>query len=530
MPRRKTHAEFIEEMTLKHPSIEVLGRYKNSSTQIEVKCKTCGHDWATLPSNLVNTGTGCPRCACRKRGKASRMDANEFTRRLYDVNPLIIVSGQYQGTGKRIRVICKRCGYEWEAWPSGLLRGGRCPACSHGHTSFAEQFIAEALRRQFGNEKIESPNRTLIGKELDIFIPSAKIAIEPGSWFWHRKKISRDAEKRKLSHEKGVRLITIYDAYPAEKAAPFPDDCWIFTNDLGSEVGHATLKTIVADLITIIDPCSIPEDIDWKEVEHLALLRSGMRSTEDFVSELKSIRDDIEILSNYAGSNAPIMCRCKKCGHEWSPTPHSLLSQQSGCPKCAGSLKKTTEQFKKELEKINPNIEVLGEYGNIQSNIECRCKICGHIWYPRPLGLLNGTGCPNCYRMRPSPIKKEASQFLEEISALNPDIEIVGDYSGSAERIAVRCVKCGHEWNPTANSLLSGHGCPKCGGALKKSTEQFVRDLDQVNPDVEVLGDYITSKTKIRCRCKLCGNEWSPTPNDLLRGRRCPKCRKSNIY
>ena len=524
MPRRKTHDEFIGEMASKHPNIEVIGQYQNSSTRIDVRCRVCGHKWAPTPSSLVNLGSGCPKCSRRNVGESARTDPSEFVQRAHEANPLIAITGEYQDTSKRISVLCTRCGYKWDAWPSGILRGARCPACSHGHTSYMEQFIAEALRRLFGDASVESPNRTLIGKELDIYVPAARLAIEPGSWFWHKKKTSKDAIKRELARSKGIRLLTIYDAFPDGAKVPFREDCWTFPIDLGSEAGHETLKDVVARLASIIDPNASTENINWTEIEYIALLRSGMKSTEEFIAELQSIRDDIEVLSDYKGSNVPVRCRCKKCGHEWSPTPHSLLSQQSGCPKCAGSLKKTTEQFIEELRAVNPNIEVLGEYSNIQGKIECRCKTCGHIWSPIPLGLLNGTGCPNCYRMRPSPIQKKESDFIEDLKTVNPEIEVIGNYSGSAQTIKVRCTKCGYVWEPTANSLLTSHGCPSCAGALKKTTDEFASELAGINPNVEVLGEYVTSKTKTLCRCKLCGHKWSPTPNSLLRGYGCPKC------
>ena len=64
--------------------------------------------------------------------------------------------------------------------------------------------------------------------------------------------------------------------------------------------------------------------------------------------------------------------------------------------------KKTHEEFIKELELINPNIEVLGKYTRALNNIEVRCKIDNHIWNPTPANLLslssNGhsRGCPVC--------------------------------------------------------------------------------------------------------------------------------------
>ena len=34
MPKKKTHEEFVEEMKVKNPNIEILGRYINSTTKI----------------------------------------------------------------------------------------------------------------------------------------------------------------------------------------------------------------------------------------------------------------------------------------------------------------------------------------------------------------------------------------------------------------------------------------------------------------------------------------------------------------
>ena len=43
-----------------------------------------------------------------------------------------------------------------------------------------------------------------------------------------------------------------------------------------------------------------------------------------------------------------------------------------------GKIKRTTEQFKKEMSTINPDIEILGEYTGSHNKILCYCKLCGH--------------------------------------------------------------------------------------------------------------------------------------------------------
>ena len=58
----------------------------------------------------------------------------------------------------------------------------------------------------------------------------------------------------------------------------------------------------------------------------------------------------------------------------------------------------------------------------------------------------------------------------------------------------------------------------------KKTHEEYVLELAEKNPKIEVLASYIDSNTKILHRCKLCGNEWSLKPGHALAGVACRKC------
>ena len=73
-------------------------------------------------------------------------------------------------------------------------------------------------------------------------------------------------------------------------------------------------------------------------------------------------------------------------------------------------------------------------------------------------------------------------------------------------------------------------GCPYCIGR-NKTTESFKAELLNINPNIEVIGEYIDAKTYILCKCLIDGNEWSSTPNALLKGEGCPICGRisSNI-
>ena len=124
------------------------------------------------------------------------------------------------------------------------------------------------------------------------------------------------------------------------------------------------------------------------------------KTNKDIIPLIKN--KDVELISEYLGNEKPIKCRCKKCGHEWITLPKALITNGSGCPICgrAKAVKaetKTREQFIKDLEKVNPHIEVIGDYINTHTKIKCKCKIDGTVWYAYPSNLLNGSaGCPYC--------------------------------------------------------------------------------------------------------------------------------------
>ena len=74
--------------------------------------------------------------------------------------------------------------------------------------------------------------------------------------------------------------------------------------------------------------------------------------------------------------------------------------------------------------------------------------------------------------------------------------------------------------------LRSGKfGCPYCSGKYK-TTEDFKEELNLISPNYEVLGEYVSARTKILTRCLACCHEWSPVPNSLLQGQGCPICAK----
>lgn len=59
----------------------------------------------------------------------------------------------------------------------------------------------------------------------------------------------------------------------------------------------------------------------------------------------------------------------------------------------------------------------------------------------------------------------------------------------------------------------------------RKTQDDYVKEVyDLVGDKYTVLGQYDKAKTKVLMRHETCGNEYSVTPSNFLRGHRCPCC------
>ena len=245
------------------------------------------------------------------------------------------------------------------------------------------------------------------------------------------------------------------------------------------------------------------------------------RTTKDFKEILKEKNPNIELLGKYINSYTKTLFRCKVDGYEWETRPNTVL-QGSGCPKCARKgLTMTHSDFVERMKPISPNIEIVGNYVNTYTSIECRCKIDGYTWKARPYNLLRGFGCAKCSNNAFKPYE----EFVEQLHEINPNVEVIGEYKNSSTKIKCKCKIDGHEWEVIPFNLLKGYQCPKCSLKLRRKPHgEFIKELEEINPNIEVLDNYINAHTKLRCRCKKDGYEWLVRPNSLLSGSGCPKC------
>lgn len=160
---------------------------------------------------------------------------------------------------------------------------------------------------------------------------------------------------------------------------------------------------------------------------------------------------------------------------------------KKGCKYCHGK-NKTTDDFKKEIFAIQPNIIILNEYtgSDTQNRIYCKCSVCGYEWDTSPATLRNGSGCPMCAN-RSRSLKEQMSQgdFEAKLSKVQPNLKIIGEYCGTHKLISVKCLKHNVIWESyPANLLNKSSQCKLCRS----------ENADIQSTGEKIISDYLTKR------------------------------------
>lgn len=244
---------------------------------------------------------------------------------------------------------------------------------------------------------------------------------------------------------------------------------------------------------------------------------SRRKTHEEYVTQVTDINPNIEVIGIYVANNIKVLHKCKIDGYEWEAIPSNIL-RGKGCPLCGRRIK-SHDEYLNDVNRVNPNIEVVERYIDSKTKILHRCKIDGYEWNAQPNSILNGCGCPVC-----SNKKKTTDIFKKELFEINKDIIIDGDYINSSTKIRCVCRIDGYTWDAFPNNLLKGVGCPVCYGNKRKTHQEYVADVKNIDSNIEVIETYINAKTKILHKCKIDGTEWMMDPHHILIGRGCPLC------
>lgn len=243
--KRKTHEQFLKDMEEKgDPNVIIIGEYEKDNIKIKCKCKKCGHEWESTPSNLLQ-GQGCPFCA-NKKVSIENCFATKHPELMKFLKNKTDGYNHTYGSGDKVICICPDCGNEKITDFNALNNNGfSCPIC--GDTiSFPNKFIRymildESIQNQIDIFKFELTMNLDKKCRLDVYFEkdNKKYAIEMQglqheTLKWRNKILPKikelDDYKRDKLKEKGIIEIEI-DA----KESNFD---YIYNNIINSELNN----------------------------------------------------------------------------------------------------------------------------------------------------------------------------------------------------------------------------------------------------------------------------------------------------
>ena len=195
-------------------------------------------------------------------------------------------------------------------------------------------------------------------------------------------------------------------------------------------------------------------------------------------------KDIYEIVDkSYVKVSDKVEVKCKICGNVFKIRSSDFLKGR-GCPICHPFPKKyTVEEFKKKLKELMPNLEVVSEYNGSEEPIYVHCKIHNYKFKTTPKRLISGNNCQKCYDDRRSIVqRKDINVLLDELSKIN-DYEypnIFEEYENNKSKITSVC-KIHGEFKATANKLLRGASCPKCEQSMFENYIEHILYNNNIN-------------------------------------------------
>ena len=507
--KKKTTESFKRELfDLVGDEYSVLGEYINGDTEIKIKHNCCGHEFYIKPKNFLKTKK-CPLCNPPKNKKCSSSEFKEKIYVMYGYEYSIL--GEYINNSTKILVKHNACGHEYYVRPANMLRGNKCPECFGVKKKNTEIFKGEVFN--------------LVGDEyevLDEYVNNnTKISIKHNTCGYQYSV-------RPSSFLKGSRCPNCFGTNKKDTKSFKQELFYLVENEdevLGEYINSNTkilMRHNKCGHEYMVTPASILSGTRCPNC-----FGNKKKTNEQFIEEVyRNVKDEYSVLGEYINSNTKILMRHNSCGHEYMVEPRKFLSKRR-CPKCAGNIKKTTEQFKEEVfSQVKDEYDVLGEYVTSGVKILMKHNVCNHEYLVRPSDFLNKkTRCPNCFGY----LKKTTEQFKEEVfEQVGDEYNVLGEYIEANTKILMKHNVCNHEYLVTPSAFLNNKSrCPKCVGGVARSQEEFIEIFNKkFGNEYTLLSEYKNSSTPVLIKHNVCNHQYSTSPSNLTKEKytKCPKC------
>lgn len=234
--------------------------------------------------------------------------------------------------------------------------------------------------------------------------------------------------------------------------------------------------------------------------------------------------------------NIPFICKYHKDNGIQVRSSYDLLHGK-GCKHCARSKAQDWKRISKEsaIKRCNElSVDFVALYTKNEGTwIKYRCPHHldkGEIDVPFYRFAKQSKACRYCAG------KQRTFEDLKAVVSIKNENIIVfpGEYLNEKSRFDCQCTVCGWKWNTTAHNLSVNTKCPKCGRIKASKSrittqDEFILKLQEAQPNIIPISEYISCKTAMRFKCKIDGCEWESIPSNILNcSASCPSCRSNS--
>lgn len=469
----ETHPHLVKEWIIcEDKRITPFNCVAGTNKKVLWQCCKCGGKYEAYISNRALKGTGCRYCS----GQAVLTGFND----LCTINPTLANEWSDKNINKPENVTAfSKKKYYWKCimghedylmTVQQRSNGSGCPICAQQkQTSFPEQALFYYIKKIYP----DTLNRFIFHKkyEVDIYIPSKKLAIEYNGYFSHKDKELKDKVKKENILKNGVKLIVVKE--------------FKHNHEINNADYYINQRTSTSDLNSLINKiindicekkhCEIDVKKDMIKIQEqyiilqseksIARLRPDLVNEWDYVGNGKITPDLVTV-----GSSKKYYWICPICGESYLCAPKNKIKGTS-CPICAR---------KKVLKGVNdfaskyPNLLKYWDYEKNQSlpdeiyfnsgNIYSWICEKGHSFTSSIQQKVKSKSCPICSNRRVlkgfNDFASQCPDLLEEwdyeLNLIKPD-EIY--FKNQSQQIHWVCKKCGYKWT---SKILERTNCNNC--------------------------------------------------------------------
>lgn len=174
--------------------------------------------------------------------------------------------------------------------------------------------------------------------------------------------------------------------------------------------------------------------------------------------------------TDYISANRKMGFRCSE-GHEWCTTSASIIHGGTGCPRCAGVVKKTNADIDAMALEDGRGYVRTTDFVDMNTPIGLKCSNgLGHQWMASPTNVFGKykKGCPHCAGNIRLDIKA-----MQEIARSRGGECLSTRYTNTQTKLKWKCAD-GHSWTAVPGSIQQGRWCPYCSQLY---SERICRDV-----------------------------------------------------